>query len=57
MKGAKIITFPVSRTRPDALLRLVDDVLKARETTSEDLKAKQLRLLEALPPPAGKPEK
>src|SRR5438105_14503150 len=49
MKGAQIITFPVSRARPDALLRLVDDVLKARETTSEELKPKQPRLLEVRP--------
>jgi hypothetical protein len=38
MKGAKIIPFPVSRERPDAVLKLIDDVLKAREATSNELR-------------------
>lgn len=48
MKSAKILPFPRPSERPNALLDLVTDVMKARETTSDELKAKQQRLLEAL---------
>lgn len=45
---AKTDEAPQSAKRHEALLGLLTDVMKAQETKSADLKAKQLRLVEAL---------